>query len=51
MYSSPSLISPAYLSRNCGHIREVAFHEREKIVAVTKFMLILGRVASVESGH
>ncbi len=30
IYSSPSLIRPPYLSRNCGHIREVAFGEREK---------------------
>ncbi len=28
MYSSPSLIRPPYLPRNCGHIREVAFGER-----------------------
>ncbi len=29
-YSSPPLIRPTYLPRNCGHIREVAFGEREK---------------------
>ncbi len=29
-YNSPSLIRPSYLPRNCGHIREVAFGEREK---------------------
>ena len=29
-YSSPPLIRPPYLPRNCGHIREVAFGEREK---------------------
>ncbi len=28
--SSPSLIRPPYLPRNCGHISEVAFGEREK---------------------
>ncbi len=28
--SSPSLISPPNLPRNCGHIREVAFGNREK---------------------
>ncbi len=32
VYSSPSLIRPLYLPRNCGHIREVAFGEREKYV-------------------
>ncbi len=30
IYSSPSVIRPPYLPRNCGHIREVAFGEREK---------------------
>ncbi len=29
-YSSPSLIMPPYLPRNCGHIRELAFGERER---------------------
>ncbi len=29
-YSSPSLIRAPYMPRNCGHIREVAFGEREK---------------------
>ncbi len=29
-YSSPSVIKPLCLPRNCGHIREVAFGEREK---------------------
>ncbi len=29
-YSSLSLIRPPYLPRNCRHIREVAFGEREK---------------------
>ncbi len=29
-YSSPSLIRPPFLPRNCGHIREVTFGEREK---------------------
>ncbi len=29
MYSRPPLIRPPYLPRNCGHIREVAFGERE----------------------
>ncbi len=29
-YSSPPLIRPPYLPRNCGHTREVAFHDREK---------------------
>ena len=28
-YSSPPLIRPPYLPRNCGHIRQVAFDERE----------------------
>ncbi len=28
-YSSPSLIKPLYLPRNGGHIRDVAFFERE----------------------
>ncbi len=32
IYSGPSLIRPPYLSRNCGHIREVAFDEGEKLV-------------------
>ncbi len=32
MYSSPSLIRPPYLPRNCGHIRGVAFGEREKSI-------------------
>ncbi len=30
MYSSPSLIGLPYLPRKCGHIRGVAFVEREK---------------------
>ncbi len=30
VYSSPPLIRPPYLPRSCGHIREVAFGEREK---------------------
>ncbi len=29
-YSIPSLIRPPYLPRNCGHIKEVAFGERDK---------------------
>ncbi len=29
IYSSFSLIKPPYLPRNCGHIRELAFVERE----------------------
>ncbi len=29
IYSSPPLIRPPCLPRNCGHIREVAFGERE----------------------
>ncbi len=29
-YSSPPLIRPTYLPRNSGHIREVAFGERER---------------------
>ena len=29
-YSSPSLIRTPFLPRNCGHIREVAFDEKEK---------------------
>ncbi len=29
VYSSPSLIKPPYVPRNCGHIREVAFGRRE----------------------
>ncbi len=28
----PSLIRPPYFPRNCGHIREVAFGEREKYI-------------------
>ncbi len=30
IYSGPPLIRPPYLPRNYGHIREVAFGEREK---------------------
>ncbi len=30
IYRSPSLIKPSYSPVNCGHIREVAFSEREK---------------------
>ncbi len=30
MYSSPSLIRSPYFPTNCGHIREVAFGERDK---------------------
>ncbi len=30
LYSSPSLIRSSDLLRNCGHIREMAFGEREK---------------------
>ncbi len=30
-YSSPPLIRPLYLPRNCGHIKEVAFGERENL--------------------
>ncbi len=35
LYSSPSLIRPPYLPRNCGHIREVAFGEEEKLMHFT----------------
>ncbi len=31
-YSGPCLIRPPYLPRNCGHIREVAFGERENYI-------------------
>ena len=34
-YNSPSLIRPPYLPRNCVHIREVAFGEREKLNTLT----------------
>ncbi len=30
LYSSPSQIRLPYLLKNCGHIRKVAFGEREK---------------------
>ncbi len=29
MYSSPSLITPPYLPRNCGLVGEVAFGEKD----------------------
>ncbi len=29
---SPPLIRPPYLPKNCGHIREVAFGKREKLI-------------------
>ncbi len=53
-YSSPPLIRPPYLRTNCGHIREVAFGEREKsidftVVRTENSGLIRG-VASRESG-
>ncbi len=32
LYTTASLIRPPYLPRNCGHIREMAFGEREKSV-------------------
>ncbi len=32
LYSSPPLIRPPYLLRDCGHIREVAFGAREKCI-------------------
>ncbi len=31
-YSSPSLIRPSDLSRNCDHIREGGFGERENYI-------------------
>ncbi len=55
-----SLIRPPYLSRTCGHVREVAFGERVKwiqlvvtVVAENIFGLIqlLESVPSVENGH
>ncbi len=30
VYSSPLLIRPSYMPRNRGHVREVAFGERER---------------------
>ena len=53
-YSSPPLIRPPYLRTNCGHIREVAFGEREKsidfIVVRTENSGLIRGVASRESG-
>ncbi len=54
IYSSPPLIRPPYLRTNCGHIREVAFGEREKsidfIVDRTENSGLIRGVASRESG-
>ena len=54
VYSSPPLIRPPYLRTNCGHIREVAFGEREKsidfIVVRTENSGLIRGVASRESG-
>ncbi len=44
--SSPSLIRPPYLPRNCGHIRKVAFGERETWILITLVV-----VAAKISGH
>ncbi len=53
-YSSPPLTRPLYLPRNCGHIREVSFGERENYKCIhgssaRKLRTTLGRVVSVES--
>ncbi len=52
IYSSPPLIRPPYLRTNCGHIREVAFGEREKsidfIVVRTENSGLIRGVASRE---
>ena len=54
-YSSPPLIRPPYLPRNCGHITEVAFGERDKYMHSKeqrqKFVATSEKVTSVESGH
>ncbi len=53
-YSSPPLIRPPYMRTNCGHIRAVAFGEREKsidfIVVRTENSGLIRGVASRDSG-
>ncbi len=34
LYNIPSLIRALYLPRNCGHIKEVAFGERDTLTVV-----------------
>ncbi len=53
-YSSPPLLRPPCLLRNCGHIREVAFGEREKVNAFIVAAKYFGRIREggfVGSGH